>query len=192
MQTILDFILQNWIFLSILLGSLLAIVSLYFVFNLKPSDRSRNIVVPKETLPTEPAEPQSKPVVVEPVLPIVRDGEIISHPVTETPVEETPASIPTEPAAAEQPLVAPDAVASQAQAPKPKKSLGRYHVMYRSSDNSWIVKREGSERILRVLETQKDAIAFANIKALTNETQIVIHKKDGKIRKQNYRKGDED
>ncbi|MDD3712409.1 MAG: DUF2188 domain-containing protein [Candidatus Izemoplasmatales bacterium] len=66
------------------------------------------------------------------------------------------------------------------------KDLGKYHVLYRKDDNKWYVKREGSEKILRVLETQAEAIAWATIKALNQDTAIVIHKRDGKIRKQNY------
>lgn len=66
------------------------------------------------------------------------------------------------------------------------KELGKYHVLYRKDDNKWYVKREGSDKILRVLETQAEAIAWATIKALNQDTTIIIHKRDGKIRKQNY------
>jgi type IV secretory pathway VirB10-like protein len=66
------------------------------------------------------------------------------------------------------------------------KELGKYHVLYRKEDSKWYVKREGSEKTLRVLETQAEAIAWATIKALNQDTAIVIHKRDGKIRKQNY------
>jgi len=66
------------------------------------------------------------------------------------------------------------------------KELGKYHVLYRKDDNKWYVKREGSDKTLRVLETQAEAIAWATIKALNQDTTIVIHKRDGKIRKQNY------
>ncbi len=64
--------------------------------------------------------------------------------------------------------------------------LGRYHVLYRKEDKKWYVKREGSARIIRVLETQKEAIAYATIKAINQDTSLVIHKMDGKIRKQAY------
>lgn len=67
-----------------------------------------------------------------------------------------------------------------------KKDLGRYHIIYRKDDGMWIIKREGSHRVLRVLHTQKEAIAYATIKAITQDTTYVIHKKDGKIRRQNY------
>jgi type IV secretory pathway VirB10-like protein len=66
------------------------------------------------------------------------------------------------------------------------KELGKYHVLYRKDDNKWYVKREGSDKVLRVLETQAEAIAWATIKALNQDTTIIIHKRDGKIRKQNY------
>jgi competence protein ComGC len=66
------------------------------------------------------------------------------------------------------------------------KELGKYHVLYRKEDNKWYIKREGSDKTLRVLETQAEAIAWATIKALNQDTAIVIHKRDGKIRKQNY------
>jgi hypothetical protein len=67
-----------------------------------------------------------------------------------------------------------------------KTELGKYHVLYRKEDSKWYVKREGSEKVLRVLQTQQEAIAWATIKALNQDTTIVIHKRDGKIRKQNY------
>ncbi|MCK5731426.1 MAG: DUF2188 domain-containing protein [Tenericutes bacterium] len=70
--------------------------------------------------------------------------------------------------------------------PKVKKDLGRYHVLFRKEDSQWYVKREGSDRVVKVLLTQKEAIAFATIKSITQKTSIVIHKRDGKIRKQIY------
>lgn len=66
------------------------------------------------------------------------------------------------------------------------KELGKYHVLYRKEDASWYIKREGSEKITKVLPTQKEAIAFATIKAINQKTSVVIHKRDGKIRKQSY------
>lgn len=68
---------------------------------------------------------------------------------------------------------------------KPK-DPGKYHVLYRKEDDKWYVKREGADKVLRVMETQAEAIAWATIKALNQDTAIVIHKRDGKIRKQNY------
>jgi len=75
-------------------------------------------------------------------------------------------------------------VKSAAKPKDQKKELGRYHVLFRKEDRKWFVKREGSDKILRILETQREAIAFATIKAITQNTSFVIHKQDGKIRKQ--------
>jgi hypothetical protein len=192
MQSILDFIIQNWLFLSILIVSILAILSLYYVFNLHSAERPKrieNVLQPDTKDAPSTIEIQSR---VEPIEPVVVGGEIIVNPgrhAESTMAEPEPqlALNASEPPIVEVKQEEPD----KPNPPKPKKTLGRYHVLYRAVDDSWIVKREGSDRILRVLETQKDAIAFANIKALSNNTQIVIHKKDGKIRKQNYRKSDE-
>jgi hypothetical protein len=191
---IIDFILQNWIFLLILLGSFLAVFLLYLIFNIRTVERPKRQEpqpVAKEPVVSEAAPNESGS---SPIEPIVVGGEIVASPVEA--VEPTANPEPDVTEAAEQPhpseteSIEPKTTAEAPQ--KQKKTLGRYHVLYRSSDEAWIVKREGSDRILRVLETQKDAITFANIKALSNDTQIVIHKKDGKIRKQNYRKDDED
>ncbi len=69
--------------------------------------------------------------------------------------------------------------------PKPKKKLPpKYHVLYRQTDNTWYVKVEGSESIIATLETQREAISFATIKALKSDSVVIVHRKDGKIRKQ--------
>lgn len=64
--------------------------------------------------------------------------------------------------------------------------LGKYHILYRDKDEKWYVKREGSDKVIRVLHTKKEAVAYATIKAINQDTDIVIHKKDGKIEKHGY------
>jgi competence protein ComGC len=64
-----------------------------------------------------------------------------------------------------------------------KKVLGRYHVLYKKDTNKWYIKREGSEKVVKTLLTQKEAVAYATIKAINQKTTVVVHKKDGKIRK---------
>lgn len=66
------------------------------------------------------------------------------------------------------------------------KNLGRYHIIYRQKDGMWIIKREGSDKVIRVLHTQEEAIAYATIKAISQDTTYIIHKRDGKIRKTRY------
>ncbi|MGE4572653.1 MAG: DUF2188 domain-containing protein [Candidatus Izemoplasmatales bacterium] len=64
--------------------------------------------------------------------------------------------------------------------------LGKYHILYRERDDKWYVKRENSDKVIRVLHTKKEAIAYATIKAINQDTNIVIHSKDGKIEKHGY------
>lgn len=66
---------------------------------------------------------------------------------------------------------------------KTENKLGKYHVLYRKDDKKWYVKREGSDKVLRVLPTQKEAIAWATIKAIHQDTALIIHKKNNQIRK---------
>ncbi len=63
----------------------------------------------------------------------------------------------------------------------------KYHVSLRE-DGKWQVKGEKAEKALKLFDTQKEAIAFAETIADSQEGNIVIHKKDGKIRKQDYSK----
>jgi len=71
------------------------------------------------------------------------------------------------------------------QQPKPKKKLPpKFHVLYRASDDSWYVKVEGNDAIISILETQREAISYATIKALKSDSVVIVHRKDGKIRKQ--------
>ena len=48
----------------------------------------------------------------------------------------------------------------------------------------WYVKVEGSDAIIATLETQVEAISYATIKALKSDSVVIVHRKDGKIRKQ--------
>ncbi|MFA6738838.1 MAG: DUF2188 domain-containing protein [Bacilli bacterium] len=69
---------------------------------------------------------------------------------------------------------------SESKAPKTS-----YHISLRE-DGKWQVKRGAAEKALKLFETQKEAIDYAKSVADNQETSIVIHKKDGKIRKQKY------
>ena len=75
----------------------------------------------------------------------------------------------------------------KAKAAKPSK----YHVSQNKDAKSdafrkWRVRKEGSQKTIKYFDTQKEAIAFAEDLAETNNSSIVVHKLDGTIRKQNY------
>lgn len=63
---------------------------------------------------------------------------------------------------------------------------GKYHVLYRKEDNLWYVKREGQGIVGDMLLTQHEAIAFATIQSLKNDTTIVVHDEEGRISKYKF------
>ena len=67
----------------------------------------------------------------------------------------------------------------------------KYHISQNKDDKSehfkqWRVRKQGSEKTIKYFKTQKEAIVYAKTLAKNADTDIVIHKTDGKIRKQNY------
>ncbi len=67
----------------------------------------------------------------------------------------------------------------------------RYHVAQNKDDDSefkgqWRVRKEGSKKTIKYFKTQAEAIKYAETLADNNDTSIVIHKRDGSIRKQDY------
>lgn len=194
-QDILDFITRYWFFLSIVAGTLLLIL----ISSLLLNARSRIRKTEKEPDPPTPAPEIVEAEIVNPD-PVFAAPASPANPPVETPVVPEPESVPpadipaplpqtSAPQAEPEPEPAPTEVPPipvppQETVPKePKKILGKYHVMYRASDDRWYVKREGSTQILRVLETQREAQSWAIIKALPNDIGIVVHEKDGKIKK---------
>lgn len=63
---------------------------------------------------------------------------------------------------------------------------GKFHVLYNKDEDRWYVKREGEETISKLLHTQTEGIAYATIKALENDTNIVVHDEEGKIIKYDF------
>lgn len=67
----------------------------------------------------------------------------------------------------------------------------KYHIT-QTADGKWQVKGAKAERALKLFNTQKEAIDYAKTVAGNQEGNIVIHKTDGKIRKQDYSKKSEE
>ena len=63
-----------------------------------------------------------------------------------------------------------------------------YHVSLRKDDGKWQVKYGGGKKAIKLFDTQAEAIKFAEERAESQEGSMSIHKKDGKIRKQDYSK----
>ena len=60
-----------------------------------------------------------------------------------------------------------------------------YHISYRKEDGMWQVKL-GGKKVLKLFNTQEEGIKYAKALADSQEGSIVIHMKDGTIRKQKY------
>ena len=58
-----------------------------------------------------------------------------------------------------------------------------YHVV--PKDNKWAVKKEGSTRASSISKTQSNAIHVAKELAKRNQSELLIHGKDGQIRERN-------
>lgn len=70
---------------------------------------------------------------------------------------------------------------------KKDNSRGRvYHVSERKEDDKWAVKGEGDARAVKLFDTQAEAIDYARTLADNQDGRIVIHKRDGTIRKLRY------
>uniref|UniRef100_UPI0032170D22 DUF2188 domain-containing protein n=1 Tax=uncultured Draconibacterium sp. TaxID=1573823 RepID=UPI0032170D22 len=54
------------------------------------------------------------------------------------------------------------------------------HVVPRGKD--WVVKGAGNEKATRLVSTQKEAIGIAREIAKNQQSEVVIHGKDGRIR----------
>lgn len=83
--------------------------------------------------------------------------------------------------------------------PKAKEEQGlkgtpaKYHVSQSNDEKSefykqWRVRKGGSQKTIKYFNTQAEAIEYAEHLAEQAGSSIVIHKMDGKIRKQDYSK----
>lgn len=67
-----------------------------------------------------------------------------------------------------------------------KKRTETYHVSKRQKDGKWQVKFGGSDKPIKLFDTQAEALSYAKELSQKYDKSLTIHKKDGKIRKQKY------
>jgi outer membrane biosynthesis protein TonB len=192
LEKILDFLTDYWIYLTLVFGSLILLVIISVILNARAKVREDESPEVSPLSPEPAPEPKLEVVDAEVMNPdhvSVPDPETPGEPFADPEPESKPAEV-TQPPLVDpipEPLPVPESPEPESQKPeklppKPKKVLGKYHVMYRT-DGKWYVKREGSTTVLRVLETQKEALSWAIIKAYPQNIGIVVHDKDGKIKK---------
>ena len=209
MEDLLQLLKDWWMFAAILVGALFAIVVVSLIIS-RVGRRPSRLSSPVEPSPAPPAytdvavattpEPETVEEASEPLVEAPQEAPVpdeatpaaplsaATDPTTTVPLASTSATTPEAVVATtpdlpvvEEPSVPP---APQPETPKePKPALGAYHVRFRPADGKWYVSRDGSERILRVLETQAEAIHWATIHALTQDVPLIVHRKDGTVRK---------
>ena len=57
------------------------------------------------------------------------------------------------------------------------------HVVPKNGE--WAVKTEKSNRVYRIVDTQKEAIQIARNVAVNNQSELLIHGRNGQIREKN-------
>lgn len=233
---LIDFIIENWLYLAIVGGVIFVMTMIYVIYNLSSrshmkkydslhadsigsgqevrgislqdlidqeiistyESKNNKSETQKDKSQTTISEKEAVKAKIEPLIEAEISKKIISFPNEEDdePVKDTandpaagaftakPEKKIDNPNSAPKKEIKKNTVKSENKPKEQKKELGRYHVLFRREDRKWFVKREGSNKILRILETQREAIAFATIKAITQNTSFVIHKQDGIIRKQ--------
>lgn len=176
---------------QLLVFGLLAVlvILLLFVFLRKP--KKAETVEPKKVNVESVKVPEAEPAKV-----VESKKEVESKPVEPQPVETPKEPVVTEP-------VKPVVVASEEEEDEgdddpskdnvTKDKPAKYHVSQNKDDKNpnykkWRVRKEGSTKTIKYLETQKEAIEYATDLAEKAGTTIVIHKMDGSIRKQDYTK----
>lgn len=174
--------LEEWLIIG--LGVLVVILILFLL--LKPKK--------KKTLPyTEVKAVSKSELKVEPDKPTIK--------VEETPKEDEKPVVEEKPVVKTQDNGAPKKASAPKEAPAEKEEKSatdtdkvvKYHVSQNKDEksefkNQWRVRKQGSQKTIKYFKTQAEAIAYAETLAENNDTSIVIHKRDGSIRKQDYTK----
>lgn len=126
----------------------------------------------KKGLYIEPEPPKEEP----------QEEEVVEE--VQEQVEETPQE---EPEKEEESAPEPVEETEEKQVQKKRKAPKQYHISLRV-DNKWQLKFGGSSKALKLFDTQKEAIEYAKPLAAKQKAALVIHRTDGKIRKQDYTK----
>lgn len=182
--------LEEWL----IVGAGLLVVILILFLLLKPKRKKTLPYTEVKAVPK--TEPKSSPITeqkVEPVEPTIK--------VEDKPKEDQKPVVEEKPVAKTQTKAAPKRASNTKEAPAEKEEkpatdtdkVVKYHVSQNKDEksefkNQWRVRKQGSQKTIKYFKTQAEAIAFAETLAENNDTSIVIHKRDGSIRKQDYTK----
>ncbi|WIF89064.1 DUF2188 domain-containing protein [Acholeplasma laidlawii] len=182
--------LEEWLIIG--LGALVVILILFLL--LKPKK--------KKTLPyTEVKAVSKSELKVEPDKPAIKVEETPKEVKPEAPKANDKLKAEEKSVVKTQDKAAPKKASTPKEAPDEKEDkpatdtdkVVKYHVSQNKDEksefkNQWRVRKQGSQKTIKYFKTQAEAIAYAETLAENNDTSIVIHKRDGSIRKQDYTK----
>ncbi len=60
----------------------------------------------------------------------------------------------------------------------------KFIVKYDRSKDSWVIKKDGIDRVVRRVDTKEEAMTIARALCKKNNASLVVHKKDGKFQRQ--------
>lgn len=66
---------------------------------------------------------------------------------------------------------------------KKKAALGVYRVLPNEADHTWVIKRDGAERVIESFHTKDEALARVKQLSENQEVGFTVSKKDGKFQK---------
>lgn len=178
--------ISSWGTEWIIIGGVAALIVLILLFVIL-GNKKKNVSKPvaQEAKATQPVKPQSEPVVKE---------EPISETKSESKkIKEESVSLDDEIDNNEEDKADEQPLKDEPKKEKSKSQAQKYHVSQNKDEDSehfgkWRVRKSGSKKTIKYFNTQKEAIEFAQELAKNQDASIVIHKRDGTIRKQDYSK----
>lgn len=182
--------LEEWLISG---GVLLLLLVIILIMVMKPGNQIENKAPDKtkslKNAPMiEPVQESKEMPKVEPAM----EPKVVEKPVEVTPVQEEKA---VDTMLHDEPVEATSDENTKVQPVKKdlKEGPAKYHISQNKETDAehaseWRVRKEGSTKTIKYFKTQKEAIAFAEKLAENQDSSIVIHKKDGSIRKQDYTK----
>lgn len=60
----------------------------------------------------------------------------------------------------------------------------KFRILFDRAGNSWVIKKDGSDRVVRRLATKEEAMVTARSLCKKHNAELVVHKKDGKFQRQ--------
>lgn len=70
---------------------------------------------------------------------------------------------------------------------KPAVDKGKvYHISKRKEDKKWQIRAEGSTRVLKLFNTQAEAVAYSKQLARNQGARVMVHKEDGSFSKLSF------